>query len=214
MQRTIRIAAACVAVALVSCGKKPGALPGRSRPASATAASAAATAPWDAQALARLADLEAQGRRAVADQDLGRLVTIPDALKALRFRSQEDVRRRDALAGEFAAQAAKLRDAVHRFLFVELKPLPFKRRQAALDAADRGEGDPISDPARALAEHLFAAGRRHLRAAPGLPPGRKDPATGLTVRRAGDLHMPFHRRFIEAFNARVRQLLAATRPAH
>jgi len=213
MKRTVRIAAAFAAVALVSCGKKPTSLPGGSRPASATAASAAAPAPSDAQALARLADLEAQGRRAIADQHVGRLVTIADAVKALRFRSRQDAQRRDELAGEFGREAGKLRDAQHRFLFVELKPLPFKRRQAALDAADRGEGDPIGDSARALAEHLVRAGRPHLRAAPSLRPGRTDPKTGLTVRRAGDLHMPFQRRFNEAFNARVRQLLAATRPA-
>jgi len=210
MKRTVRIAAVFAAVALVSCGKKQAPLPGGSRPASATAA--AATAPSDAQALARLADLEAQGRRAIADQRVARLAAIADAVKSLRFRSRQNAQRRDALAGEFAREAGILRDARHRFLFVELKPLPFKRRKAALDAADRGEGDPIGDSARALAEHLVRAGRRHLRAAPSLRPGRTDPQTGLTVRRAGDLRMPFQRRFNEAFNARVRQLLATTRP--
>ncbi len=169
---------------------------------------ASAPLPDDAAALKEMAELESRGLQAVSDMDHGLLARTIEGLQALSFRKQENSLRRDALAEALAAEAVKLRDAQHRFLFVELQRLPTARRAELLEKSDGGEADAIALSAAALAEHDFRAGRRSLRATAELGAGAADPITGLPVRRAGDVKMLWQQQFNGAYNQQFRRLLA------
>ena len=132
---------------------------------------------------------------------------IEQYIKNLSRRIRNHHMRRDALAEGFTTQATRLRDALHRFLFVELQDLPPARRKTLLDRADRGDADAVARSATALAEQHFQAARRHLRATPNLPAGAKDPLTHLPVRRAGSVKLLWQKTFNQAFNARMRELV-------
>ncbi|KPK86214.1 MAG: hypothetical protein AMJ81_01845 [Phycisphaerae bacterium SM23_33] len=141
----------------------------------------------------------------------GPLLRIAQAIEQLAFQDPDTAQRRDALAETFRGEAAIIKDALHRFLFVELRPLPDAERKEWLAAGDRGEEDALSRSACALAEHFFQAGQAHLRATPALRSGSADPATQLPVRYAGPTDSPWKRQFDEAFNARMRALALAGR---
>ena len=161
----------------------------------------------DDDAVRILGDLESQAAQAEKDMDHGRLSRIAEALGRLQLRKPEHALRRDALTERFTTQATRLRDALHRFLFVELQDLPPARRKTLLDQADRGDADAVARSAADLAEQHFQAARRHLRATPNLPAGAKDPLTHLPVRRAGSDKLLWQRTFNQAFNARMRELV-------
>jgi len=199
---TLALAAAMVA----SCAKRDAGV-SESRPASGPAPAR----PDRAQLLKALDDLEAEGLQAEKDMDHGRLARIAEDLARLALTDPRQAERRDGLAGRFRERAAALRDGLHRFLFVELEGLGPEPRKRLLAAADRGEPDAIASAAAALAGHHFRAGKRHLRATPELPPRTEDALTGLPVRRAGDLSLPWQRQFNEAYNARVRRLWISDR---
>lgn len=180
-------------------------------PAATTPPATAAAPRRDDAALRKLDDLETRGMQAEKDMDHGRLLQVADALRRLEFESAAPALRRDLLAEKFGGQAIILRDALHRFLFVELAPLPPALRQKLLDEADRGDADTLAGAAAALAEHEFRLGRRYLRATVQLRPGTSDPLWQLPVRRAGDVKRPWQEAFNEAFNQRMRGLTG--RPA-
>ncbi len=201
---TVLLALALAGAIVVSCGKRDAGV-GESRPASAPARPGP-VGPDRGELLKALEDLEAQGLQAEEDMDHGRLARIAEDLARLELAEARDVIRRDRLVGRFRERAAALQDAMHRFLFVELEGLGPEPRRRLLAAADRGEPDAIANAAAALAEHHFNAGKRHLRATPQLPPRTQDALTGLPVRWAGDLSLPWQRQFNEAFNAHTRRL--------
>jgi hypothetical protein len=200
------------AAALNSCSRRESAAPTPDTAPAPATTPMPATAPVPEDAAVRmLGDLEAQAIQAEKDMDHGRLSRIAEALGRLELGRSEHALRRDALAERLGRQAITLRDALHRFLFVELQDLPPAGRKALLDRADRGDADVVALSAAALAERHFQAARRYLRATPNLPAGTNDPPTQLPVRRAGDLKLLWQVTFNEAFNARMRELVA--RPA-
>jgi len=204
MRQTELLAAVLAAAALSpSCRQQPAPQPPASAP---TRPEVTDNEP---KALSRLVELEAEGRRAIAAQEHGRLLKAAEALAQLRFASPQNVSRRDELAAEFGRQARAIRDALHRFLFAELKAMPATERKALLDRADAGDAGVVERAAGALAGREFAAGRRYLRAVPGLRAGTVEAATGLPVRYAGRSKLAWKGRFDETFNARMRELARA-----
>jgi len=163
----------------------------------------------DTQPLARLRRLEAQGLEAIRQRRHGEATRAAAAMGELRFRQPPNAARRDAAVAKILAEAGEIRDALHRFLFVELAPLPADQRKALLAAGDRGDADAIESAAKALAEHFARTGTPHLRSTPTLRGNRPDPVTGLAVRYAGKDKSPWKQRFDEVFNARMRALVAA-----
>ena len=194
-----------------SCGHREAEV-GPSRPASRPAASAPAPAD-DRAALAELARLEALARAAVEKESHALVTAAVVALENLKFAKLENAALRNLLAREFRAEAVRLRDGLHRFLFPELAALPAKQRKELLDLADLGQTDAIERAAAALAEQQLRAGRVWLRATPALKPRTIDPASGLPVRAAGDVKRIWQSRFNRAFNARMRALLKSKRTA-
>jgi len=187
----------------ISCGRKEAPVP-PSRPTT-TPAHATAPVPDDTAALAELAKLETRARQAVREENHGRITTAAKAMSALSFHEAANAARRDALVAELRGQAAITRDALHRFLFVELRRLPAAQRKALLDSADAGDEDAVARSAAALADAEFTAGRRYLRATDTLKPRTTDPATGLRVRTAGDVKRAWPNAFNRAFNDRMRK---------
>jgi len=205
--RLLPLLAATLAVAAATRCNEPLPPSGTSRPASP------ATAPGPADgdepaALQRLRRLEALGRSAIAARRHGPLLEVAATMERLKFHRRDNAARRDELVSHFRTEAERIRDALHRFLFAELEDLPPARRKELLAAADRGQRDALVRAARALAEHIFRAGKAHLRSTPTLRAGRPDPATGLPVRFAGKDKSPWKAAFDEAFNAHMRALAA------
>ncbi len=198
-----------LAASALSCTRRE-APPAPTRPATVpTTASAPVPAPpTDAAAMAQLARLESSARQGVAQMDHGAVTRAVTAMEALALADLANATRRNILAEGLRAQAVSLRDAQHRFLFGELEPLSPGRRRAVLSGSDRGEAGIIARAAAALAEAQFAAGARHIRATASLDPRTIDPASGLPVRKAGDVRRIWQNAFNLAFNDRMRKLLS------
>lgn len=176
--------------------------------ATATPASAPAEPrPWET-----LQSLKSQGLAAIDQRRHGALSGVADAMERLAFEDPGQARQRDALAGQFREAAATMKDALHRFLFTELGPLPAVERKEFLAAGDRDEHDAIQRAAQALAEHFHQARQPHLRATPVLRPGATDPQTRLPVRFAGRAKSAWKQEFDQQFNARMRSLVLGSRP--
>ena len=198
------LAASLASLEMARCNEPPPPA-GASRPAGCATASKP-TEGNDTDALKRLQRLEALGRLAIAARRHGPLREVAARMERLTFRHPQNAARRDALVEQFRTEAERIRDALHRFLFVELEALPPAQRRALLAAADMGRQDALVRAAAALAEHLFRTGKAHLRSTPTLRAGRPDPATGLPVRFAGKDKSPWKAAFDEAFNNRMRAL--------
>jgi hypothetical protein len=192
----------------------PAATAGAAQTPAATAATAATTTPAsqnlqekERAALDRLDRLRQQADAAIARQDGAELAKVASAAEALKFADPANSGQRNLLAKGWREQAGRFRDALHRFLFVELKPLSETQRQRVLDLAD-AQGPAVLDQAgTALAQQEFNQGRKYLRATGELKSGGVDPATQLPIQRAGEPSHPWQQKLNEAFNAKMRELV-------
>jgi hypothetical protein len=210
LSRVVLLAAPLAAAAVLGSCKSdvPATDTPTSAPASLPASSPARTDAWQ-----QLLEYEERGLKQIGRRRHGPLLRIAEAMEELRFQNPDHALRRDALVKTFRAEAAIIKDALHRFLFVELRPLPEPERKQLLAAADRGDEDVLERSACALAEHLFESGQGHLRAMPPLRAGTTEPITRLPVRYAGRAKFHWKKEFDGAFNARMRGLALRSRPA-
>jgi hypothetical protein len=195
--RTCLLAAAMAAAAAASCRQtKPA--PPRTRPETReTRTAATAVAGATERELERL--IEA-GRQAVRKEDHGQVRRATEGLAGLDIHAPGLARRRDQALAELRREAERLRDALHRFLFVELRPLPPARRADLLQRADLGDPRAIPEAGAALAAREIEAGRRYLRETSELEAGTTHAETDLTVKPAGEVERTWQDQINRAFN--------------
>jgi hypothetical protein len=220
---SILVVSIILTVSLFSCNR-PAPPPAPSQPATApppatasapnTATSAASeSAKQDEVNRQLLASLETTADLAVREQDYPGLVAcLGNIRQQVTFTNPRLAARKSADLDTLSPKAEQMRDAQHRFLFVELGPLSESDRKRLLTVADAGDKDAIAQSAAALAQHDWASAKRYLRATDKLKSGTTDPTTNLPVRSTGDAKLPWQTNFNQSYNAQVLKLAAGKTP--